>query len=407
MTIPSLKARALAAAALLAMAVCAEPRDAALPSPVGEERLRVVAVGDVIPHQTVLNAFRDAATGAYDFRPAFAYVKPMVEAADLSLCNVETVFTGDGSYSGYPSFDSPDSLAAALKDSGFAVGITANNHQLDQGTRGFDGTIDALRRAGLVVAGTRKPGEPRFAMVEVKGAKVAVIAYTYVDYDAKGVLGLNSIPLTPQLAPRLNYFTERELDAGIAQIKSVVGAAREAGAELVIAYYHWGTEYALAPRPSQIALARASAEMGIDAVFGSHPHVLQRAEILRSPAGKEIPVFYSLGNFLSNQRRDTVDNRLTEDGMIASVGFRRRAGERAFALASADALATWVDKRQDGVLSFRIIPIDGSYRENPTVAGRGLGGDVEASLAATKNALGAASFSESRMLFTFFEGDRP
>jgi poly-gamma-glutamate capsule biosynthesis protein CapA/YwtB (metallophosphatase superfamily) len=368
-------------------------------TPPPEKRIRIIAVGDVIPHQTVLDAFRKA-DGSYDFRPAFRFVKGAIESADIAICNVETVFSGDGGYSGYPVFDSPDSLAAALKDTGFDVGITSNNHLLDQGMRGIDGTIDALRRSGIVVAGTRKAGEPRFVLLERSGFKVAIIAYTFATFDPQGRLGFNTIPMPPQAVERVNVLTDKELQAGIAELRTTVAAARQAGAEIVVAYYHWGEEYDLAPRAGQIALAKASADMGIDLVFGSHPHVLQRFEMQRPPSGREVPVFYSLGNFLSNQRRDTMDNRLAEDGLIASVAFARAEGELAPRLVSANATATWVDKRREP-LSFAVIPIDGLCMLNPLVVERSLAGDIEASLAASKNALGGDYFSQGLMLFTF------
>lgn len=371
------------------------------------KRIRIVAVGDVIPHDTVLRAFRDP-RGGYDFKPAFRFVKPDIESADLAICNFETVVSGKGSYSGYPDFDSPESLAAALADAGFDVAVTANNHLMDQGVRGLDGTIDALRRSGLAVAGTRKPGEPRYALVERAGFKVAIVAYAFAAYDKQGRLGFNSIPMPPQAATRINYYVEKELQAGIAEIRASVAAARQAGADIVVAFYHWGEEYDLSPRPVQVALAQASADMGVDLVFGSHPHVLQRVDMLRPAQApeREVPVFYSLGNFLSNQRRDTVDNRLTEDGVIASATFEKADGAAGPVLASANAVATWVDKSADP-LAYAVIPLDVQCMLNPLVAGRGLSADVQASLAATKAALGKDAFSESLMLFTFHQAVKP
>lgn len=374
-----------------------------LPSP-EPDCLSVMAVGDVIPHLTVLNAAKDPISGAYDFRPSFRYVKGYIQDADLAICNVETVFTGDGTYTGYPDFDSPESLAASLRDTGFDVGITANNHMLDQGTRGFEGTIDALRRNGIVVAGSRKAGEPRYAMALARGRKVAVIAYSYAGYDAAGKLVVNTRPVTPEIAQRINYFTSRELASGLAQIRAAAEAARAAGAELIICYYHWGEEYAMAPDRVQIAIARASADMGADIVFGSHPHVVQKAETLKSGSGKDVPVFYSLGNFLSNQRLDTMDNRFAEDGMMAFASFSLPREGRVAGLLSASAVATWVDKRQDGTIAFEIIPIDGSYRQNATAVSRNLFPQLAVSLEATKAALGTVNFRETQMRFEFFPG---
>ncbi len=365
------------------------------------QALSILAVGDVIPHLTVLNAAKDPATGSYDFRPSFRHVKPYIQAADLAICNVETVFTADGVYTGYPDFDSPEELAFALKDAGFDVGITANNHLLDQGIRGFEGSIDALRRQGLVTAGTRKAGEPRYVMLRVKGLDLAIIAYTFAGYDREGRLVINNFRVPPELEPRINYFTPRELAAGLAQIRSVIAAARAAGANAVICYYHWGEEYALVPDRVQQAIARVSVDGGADIVFGTHPHVVQKAQMLAAPGGRQVPVYYSLGNFISNQRLDTVDNRLTEDGLIALVNYGLANERGPFRLLSAQALATWVDKRQDERIAFEIIPIEPGFRANPTVQARKLVPQVEESLSAAKQALGASFFQEASMRFVF------
>ena len=86
-------------------------------------------------------------TKTYDFSPVFKNVKKYISEADISIGNLETTFAGkDRGYSGYPTFNSPEELGAAIKDIGIDVVSTANNHSMDKGTKGLINTLDTLEK---------------------------------------------------------------------------------------------------------------------------------------------------------------------------------------------------------------------------------------------------------------------
>lgn len=257
---------------------------------------RLIAAGDIM---IMANQIRAAKTGAdYDFFPAFEHIAPYIGTADIAIANLETNIAGEDlgfSVSGdmqedgtkAPSyFNAPKELLGALKQAGFNVLTTANNHTLDKGTEGLRRTIESIRAEGLGQTGTFLPGDNRFLLLDANGISVAVLAYTFSTNKNTG--GLSSA----QFREAVNILDKKRALADIA-------AAREAGAELVILSLHWGVEFAPEPTTDQTRLAKSLIEGGADVIVGSHPHVLQRMERVKA-GGREGIVAYSMGNFLSN-----------------------------------------------------------------------------------------------------------
>jgi poly-gamma-glutamate synthesis protein (capsule biosynthesis protein) len=399
------------------------PSGEAPPEPL---RIRIVATGDLIPHQTVLDAAALAAASsipyglppsaalssrpeaspavaapiAYEFDSMFRDVRAILASATLAIGNFETVMTGDGSYSGYPSFDSPPSFARALAAAGFDAAVTANNHLLDQGAAGLEGNISILRREGIAVAGTRLAGEPRYVLLDAGGAVVALIAYTYAE-TRNGAIAFNGTVPPPGLLDRINYFSPAAPGRALAEFAAAATEARSAGARLVIAFVHWGEEYETVPRQREKDFAAALAAGGADLVLGSHPHVVQPVEYVRRPDGALVPVFYSLGNFLSNQRRDTVDNRLTENGLIASIEFDVPAGSGNPRLVSVGAVPTWVNKTQAPKLAYEVVPLSQGYKDLLSMADPLVLADAEAAISQTAAILGAGHLDRAASVFVF------
>jgi len=371
---------------LLASAAAAPAGPASHRETAAPKRVSVLAVGDVIPHDTVLEAARDpSAEDGHDFAPMLRDVRGIVSKASLAIVNFEATMSGDGSYSGYPSFDAPPSLASALAAAGFDVATMSNNHMFDQGLKGFESTLPLLRARGLSVAGARLPGEPRWIMREADGVKIAVIAYTYASAP-DAAPKFNGFAPPAAVLPRVNYFVPGDPARPLKEFAAAAAEARAAGARLVVAYVHWGEEYEGSARERERSFAASLAEAGADAVFGAHPHVVQGAGVLQARDGRAVPVFYSMGNFLSNQRRDTVDNPSTEDGLIAIAEFDVPADGGRASLASAHAVPTWVLKTEPPALSFRIVPIAGEPSSGEAFAG--IRREAAESLGRTTRALG-------------------
>ncbi|MET4926197.1 CapA family protein [Streptomyces sp. PSRA5] len=232
----------------------------------------LVASGDVLPHDSVISrANVDAGGAGHDFVPMLAGVKPVVSAADVAICHMETVYGPEGGpFTGYPSFKSPPEIAAALQATGYDSCSTASNHTLDAGADGISRTLGALDKAGVGHAGSARSAEEdtRPALLDAGGAKVAQLAYTY---------DTNGNPL-PEGQPWAVDLIDEE------RIVADSRAARAAGADVVVVSMHWGTEWETAPDEKQLRLGErltASTTDGrpdIDLIIGTHVHAPQAYE---------------------------------------------------------------------------------------------------------------------------------
>lgn len=304
------------------------------------ERITIVAVGDLMVHTPQLSSAKTA--GGYDFTPCFSPVSGRLSAADLAIGNLETVLAG-GAYTGYPSFNSPDSFAEAAVKAGFDVLTTANNHTLDRGPAGLVTTLEKLDAMGVLHTGTARTEEEsnRVVVADVKGVKVAVLAYTY------GTNGLTAPAGKPWM---VNTISEKAMVAD-------VQAARALGVDLVLVSIHNGTEYERQPSAAQAKVERAMIDAGADVVLGSHPHVLQPLEIVESVRADGTPrtafIIHSLGNFISNQRE-----RYRDTGLILRFVFEKNLKTGVTSLASVEYVPVWVDDTiEGGKAGHRVLPI--------------------------------------------------
>jgi poly-gamma-glutamate synthesis protein (capsule biosynthesis protein) len=271
--------------------------------PPGEFTL--VATGDVLMHSPLWRqAEADAAAAGrpgMDFAPLLAGVRPLVEGADLAVCHLETpIAPAGGPYHGYPSFSVPPEVAPALAQTGFDACTTASNHTYDQGGAGIDRTLAALDAAGIRHAGSaRTPDEAAvITAVEVGGARVALLSYTY---------GFNGYP-----APDGQTWRSRQIDEGA--ILRDAARARDEGADVVVVALHWGDEYVHDPNALQAELApRLIGSRDVDLLLGHHAHVVQPVEVV----GREW-VVYGLGNMVA---RHGTPGAANEEGLAVRFTF--------------------------------------------------------------------------------------
>lgn len=324
----------------------------------------VINTGDIMVHSTQLNGAKTD-TG-YDFSEYFKYISPLVSSADLAVANLEVTFgsTESGKYSGYPAFNTPDELAASIKNAGFDLMLTANNHIYDTGLFGFKRTLDVLKSNGLEYTGTRKDtSEPYYVIKNVNGIKIGMICYTYeTDGDSADKKYLNGRLIAAEANPLVNSFSYKRIDSFYTAAQSAVTAMKNDGADFVVFYMHWGEEYQLKQNTWQSTIAQRLCNMGVNMIIGGHPHVIQPVSLLHSEDSQNTTVcLYSLGNAVSNQRQEVMDScpsGHTEDGMLFSYTLEKSA-DGTVELSSIDVIPTWVNRYKEGsTFKYTIIPLE-------------------------------------------------
>ncbi len=240
----------------------------------------------------------------YSYKDCFTYVKEQVSEANLAICNLE-VTLGGKPYRGYPQFSAPDEFASALKDAGFDILLTANNHCLDRRNKGLIRTLDVLDSLGIAHVGTYRNQAERDSLypylATVNNITFAILNYTY---------GTNGIPVNPPCIVNL-------IDT--AQILIDINKARSKKADVIIACMHWGDEYVLKQNKTQEQLTNWLIANGVDHIIGNHPHVIQPTELRKDKynSGHHF-IAYSLGNYISN-----MSARNTDIGLTATLRFSK------------------------------------------------------------------------------------
>jgi poly-gamma-glutamate synthesis protein (capsule biosynthesis protein) len=298
----------LAAAALVLFAGVRSRRHASVVVPYPHELARVsfAVAGDVIPHEAVRAAAAAAGDGEPGWAALFSDVADIFHSVDFGFVNLETPVAPAHSHGSKPFlFDAPVVLPEALKASGIKIVSFANNHVMDQGWAGFAETRQHLGEIGLQFSGTSDSAATAWQPVitEANGIKVGWLGMTRW-------LNGNRNPDDPT-QPHVNFFPYPGESGGApgADEATVLGAVKAARAQcdFLVVSIHWGIEYAPAPRPEDVDLAHKMLEAGASVLVGHHPHVLQPVETYRTQDGRNTLIFYSLGNFLSNQSRTYVD----------------------------------------------------------------------------------------------------
>lgn len=308
----------------------------------------LIAVGDVMTHMPQINGAYDAATDTYGFDSYFTEIKPYLEG-DWAIANLETPLAGrEAGYSGYPQFNAPSSLADALKEAGFNILTTANNHALDRRERGLLRTLDVLREKELIAVGTHASQEEAddITIVTKHDIDMAILAYTY---------GTNGIPMPADKPYLVNLIDEETIAADIQK-------AREKGADVVTVALHMEGEYHRMPNEAQKQLTQFVIEAGADIILGSHPHVVQPYEIIETIDENGVPkravIVYSLGNFISNQGPPRTA-KYTDVGVVFNIELIKHFPEETVEIGAVQATSTWVHRYiEAGKYQYRILPIE-------------------------------------------------
>ena len=264
-------------------------------------------VGDAMQHAPQITAAEQPG-GTYDYSTCFQHLIEDITWADLAVVNLECPLGGKP-YTGYPCFSAPDSYAQQLRDVGFDLFLTANNHCLDRRDKGLVRTCHTLDSLGVPHIGTYRDQQERDRripyIVNVKGMKIAFIDYTY---------GTNGIPIQGNVI--VDFIDQQRIADDIA-------LARERGAHAICVNLHWGIEYQLKPVAAQRTLADWLVTQGVDLIIGGHPHVVEPMEMRYSQEyDKNVLLVYSMGNFISNQ--SDIDCR---GGAMVKVSVKMKDGK--------------------------------------------------------------------------------
>lgn len=290
----------------------AEAGQEVVPTP---KEAHLVFVGDVMAHYPQVEAAQQGYE-RYDFSGQFDGVRELFAEADYVVGNLETTLSPRGPYSGYPAFCTPEELADDMREAGFDAVTMTNNHTTDRGVKGVLATIAGLDNAGIKHVGARVPsynqGRTAPLVVEVEGYRLALLAYAY---------GSNGpIPKGVEMGVLDTVTMRRHIN----MVRDKV--------DYIFALVHWGVEYQRSPNAQQRRLAEWLRKAGVDFVMGSHPHVVQPYEEWCDSEGRvEGGVFYSMGNFISNQ-----NYKFTDFGLVAHIHLKELSPNQ-------DEITLWAD----------------------------------------------------------------
>ncbi len=208
----------------------------------------------------------------------FSGLESLFATDDMTLVNFEGTLTEETEKKEKKfNFKGPAEYTDILTMGSVEAVTVANNHTLDYGTKGRDDTIANLENAGITVSGNGQLG-----VFEKNGVKVGMTGYCFPYKDGKK------------------------------DISKDVKALREMGCQIVIASFHWGSEYREDFTGEQRSIGRAAIKAGADIVVGHHPHIVQGIE-----SYNDSYILYSVGNLVFGGNVDPDDR----DAYAARVTF--------------------------------------------------------------------------------------
>lgn len=302
-----------------------------------ETSARIMANGDLLYHDIIYISAKKS-DGTYDFHENFEYVKPWLKQADLVIGDFEGTVNKDHYLAGYPLFNAPGEVMDAIKDAGYQVLDLAHNHILDSQIEGVVSTADAIEKAGMTPVGVythESRDKAPLLIKEVNGIKVAILAYSY---------GFNGIEQSISQEDYNRYLSDLDEDKMKAEIERA-----EKEADITIIMPQMGVEYQIEPTEEQKKLYHKMIDWGADIIFGGHPHVVEPAETVEKDGDKKL-IIYSMGNFISNQRIETMQDvenaKWTERGVIMDVTIKKKSGKTT--IETAQAHPSWVSRTPKG-----------------------------------------------------------
>lgn len=303
--------------------------------------LKLTAIGDIMCHNSQYVDAYVASQNTYDFSYVFEDIKEYVSSADIAIGNLETTFAGpQKGYSNYPRFNTPEQLAANLKDFGIDILSTANNHSMDTNYPGVVSTLDYLDQAEISHVGTNRSIDEQNTILikEVNDIKIAFLSFTY---------GTNGIAVPSDKNYSVNLIDE-EL------ILTQIQLAKAQNPDLICVNMHWGIEYQNTQNATQENLTNLLFQNGVDIILGSHPHVLQpmekRSVVLDDGTQKDCFVIYSLGNFMSGQTKE-----FTRSSIILNIDILKNGDSEKTTIENISYVPIYTYKSKSGPQKYKVL----------------------------------------------------
>jgi len=321
--------------------------------PASSDTIKISFTGDIMQHGGQIEAALAMGDGLnYVYDNAFKYMTAKFKEADLMVANMEMT-VGTKPYSGYPNFSAPVEIAKAAKESGIGLFLMANNHIADKGEIGLKNTFAYYESIGEPTTGVYKSKKEEIeqdpVIFTIKGVKFAFVNFTY---------DTNGMPVPDPYYVNLMDSTE---------VKKIIARARDKNADIIIACPHWGEEYHLEPSAEQEQWAKMLFREGVRVIVGSHPHVPEEGYIYMEPdTGPEIAgnvsqsgsvnkmVFYSMGNYISNQS----DPAYTQVGTLLQLTFIKDNFTGKISIAMPKWEYTWCFRSGEFLQDYTVVPIE-------------------------------------------------
>ncbi|MBU1218323.1 CapA family protein [Myxococcota bacterium] len=320
-----------------------------------ESEVILTITGDIMGSDSQLHSALNEETASFDFLDSVSEVGAILRESDLTIGNLETTLAGKKArYTGYPMFNTPETILDALKEVGFDVLTTANNHALDRGLTGLISTIKNIKNQGFMHTGTyanRKDYLNPF-IITVKGIKICIVAETM------NANGLEKLDYGPETNHIVRYIGKSNPAADVQRCKN-------GGSDITMIFPHWGTEYQRYPDDFQKKAAEVYIKAGYDLIIGSHPHFPQPFEIRKVKTKdhyKNVFIAWSLGNFISG-----MTGRYMDTGLILKIvlGKDNKTGKAFFKSALWTNIWLHREWEPNRKLRLKIIPVS-EYLFNPT-----------------------------------------
>jgi poly-gamma-glutamate capsule biosynthesis protein CapA/YwtB (metallophosphatase superfamily) len=300
-------------------------------------RLSLLFFGDIMQHGSQIADAYDPQTKKYNYDPCFQFIKPYLQSPDLTIGNLELTLAGPP-YSGYPQFSAPDELLSTLKNSGVDVLVTANNHCVDTGRKGLERTAKMLDSLDIPRTGTFKNEADKSKnhplIVNKNGFKLAILNYTF---------STNGLPVTK---PNIVNMVDTAL------MRKDLIKAKSMTPDAIIVFTHWGVEYQSLPTKWQKDVTEFCFKHGAQLVIGAHPHVLQPMEWRKE---KNQLIAYSLGNFVSGQRKRYTDGGAMLTLSLEKVTFKDQSSITN--IADPKYILQWIYRTADSEKNYYILPV--------------------------------------------------